>query len=125
MHPELSMSALQGPAGNAAVAAPGAPRFNARSRRRSTPMPHDILTRMTGEQPLAVIDAGDRPDLILCFWRFSRGGTVRFADSRYNILTYRQSGAPVVCSRAAATVVRKRPRVGSVTFVPANTTTAF
>jgi AraC family transcriptional regulator len=80
---------------------------------------------MTGEAPQGLIEAGERPDLVLCFWRFARGGTVRFDEPRYHILSYRVSGAPVVCNREATNVVRKRPRVGSVTFVRAGTATAF
>jgi AraC-like DNA-binding protein len=125
MNPPLGFSALQEAAGDAAAAARGEQRLKGSGRRQSTPMPHDVLASMTGEQPLALIEVGERPDLIVCFWRFSQGGTVRFNDRRYHILAYRQSGAPVVCTRAAATVVSKRPRIGSVTFVRAGTPTAF
>jgi AraC-like DNA-binding protein len=125
MNPDQSLSHLHTAADDLAAPAAGAQRSQRRRQRKAASMPHDVLTRMTGEKPLALIETGERPDLILCFWRFARGGAVRFDDCRYHILTYRQSGAPVVCNREAATVVRKRPRVGSVTFVRAGTPSAF
>ena len=125
MNPDQNLSLHRGPADDLARPAPAPQTSKRRSRRTPAPMPHDVLTRMTGEKPLGLIEAGERPDLIVCFWRFAHGGTVRFDDGRYHILTYRQSGAPVVCKRAATTMVRKRPRVGSVTLIRAGLPTTL
>jgi AraC family transcriptional regulator len=78
----------------------------------STP---EVMARAVGMQPLYVVESPGGAGLSAAKWRFEafRGMREEYPES---VLGYRAAGSAIVTRTYGAKAIRKRPKIGSVTF---------
>jgi AraC family transcriptional regulator len=76
-----------------------------------------VLARAVGVRPLYLVESAKVSGLAIARWRFPsfRALEVRNPES---ILSYRTGGAGCATKTAGGRTIRKRPRIGSLTFLP-------
>jgi AraC family transcriptional regulator len=77
----------------------------------------EVLARAIGVRPLYLVESPRVSGLAIAKWRFQG---FRCLEERYpeSILAYRTGGAGCTTKTAAGRTVRKRPRIGALTFLP-------
>src|SRR5262245_50570906 len=77
----------------------------------------ELLARSAGVRPLYLVQSQGVGGLATAKWRFD--GFQSFEERNpESILGYRTAGAGCATKTAGGRVIRKRPRIGSVTFLP-------
>jgi AraC family transcriptional regulator len=78
----------------------------------------ETVARLTGISPVWTIRAQSGEELFAALWKSPQSAQPLVIDSQpQSILGYRRGGTPVVTKVANGRVVRKRPKIGAVTFV--------
>jgi AraC family transcriptional regulator len=78
----------------------------------STP---EVMARVVGVRPLYVVESPTGQGLSAAKWRFQAFRAVRDAYPE-SVLAYRTAGSACVTKTCGARTIRKRPKIGSVTF---------
>jgi AraC family transcriptional regulator len=77
----------------------------------------ELLARSAGVRPLYLVESPGVTGLAVAKWRFERFGSFEERNPEC-ILTYRTAGAGCATKVAGGRMIRKRPRIGSLTFLP-------
>jgi AraC family transcriptional regulator len=79
----------------------------------------DTIARLTGISPIWMIRAQSSEELFAALWKSPKSAQPLVIDNQpQSVLAYRRAGTPVVTKLANGRIVRKRPKIGAVTFVP-------
>ena len=79
----------------------------------------EIIARAVGASPVRRLEALTEAGLSAARWRFDRVPPIS-EPLPLSLLSYRAAGSASVTKRVDGRVIRKRPRVGSVTYAPSN-----
>jgi AraC family transcriptional regulator len=82
--------------------------------RGSTP---ELLARLVGVRPLYLVESSGVEGLAVARWRFEGFQSLEDRNPE-TILSYRAAGAGYATKYSGGRAIRKRPRIGSVTFFP-------
>jgi AraC family transcriptional regulator len=79
----------------------------------------DMIARVVGSPPLRRLEAATEAGLSAARWRFDRLPPIS-GPFPFSMLSYRAAGSASVTKQVDGRMIRKRPKVGSVSYAPSN-----
>lgn len=79
----------------------------------------EVIARVFGSPPLRRLEAATEAGLSAAHWRFDRLPPIS-GPLPFSMLAYRAAGSASATKQVDGRMIRKRPKVGSVTYVPSN-----